>query len=119
MKKFPRSHRLFKALEFKQVWRQAKRCSTPYITIFACPNQLGYPRLGLSIAKRNIRNATDRNRLKRLARETFRHKQALLGGHDIVIVVYKGADALKATEQFDYFQQAWSRFEKLKSRKNA
>lgn len=39
------------------------------------------------VAKRNIRLAVNRNRIKRLIRETFRQQQRKLGGLDFVVVV--------------------------------
>jgi len=38
----------------------------------ARPNQVGYPRLGMIIAKRLLARAVDRNRVKRCVRESFR-----------------------------------------------
>jgi ribonuclease P protein component len=109
MNKFPRLHRLKSAMEFKQVWRSAKRFSTQYITIYSCPNNLGFSRLGLSISKKHIRNATDRNRIKRVARETFRLNQTRLGNKDMVVVAYKGANLLSKPEQQQRFQDLWKR----------
>lgn len=48
-------------------------------------NSLGYSRLALVIPKRLVRKAVDRNRIKRLAREAFRQRQAELGGCDFVL----------------------------------
>ncbi len=109
MYKFSQAQRLKSAVEFKQVWRAAKRCSTQYITIYSCPNNLGYCRLGLSLSKKQIRNATERNRLKRIARETFRLSQMQLGSKDLVVVAYKGADLLSNSEQQQRFQNLWAR----------
>lgn len=109
MNKFPRLYRLKSAAEFKQVFRCAKRYSTQYITIYSCPNNLGFPRLGLSISKKHIRNATDRNRIKRVARETFRLNQIRLGNKDLVVVAYKGAESLSNPQQQQRFQDLWKR----------
>ncbi len=49
------------------------------------------PRLGLAIAKRAVPVAVDRNRLRRIARETFRHLRAELGALDYVISAKPGA----------------------------
>jgi len=49
-------------------------------------------RLGITIAKRNIRQAVSRNRLKRQIRETFRQQAPLLSGYDMVVLARAGAD---------------------------
>lgn len=40
----------------------------------------------MAIAKKQIRLATGRNRIKRLARETFRRHRDRLAGHDFVVL---------------------------------
>ena len=42
-------------------------------------------RFGLAVAKRLARRAVERNRIKRLARESFRHRQQELPPVDVVI----------------------------------
>lgn len=111
--KFPKSHRLCTTTEFKHVWDKAKRLSSQYLVLVNCTNDLGYPRLGLSLAKKNIRLAKDRNRLKRVARETFRKRQTTLGGVDLIVVVKKGADSLTGSQQHEYFNALWDRFTAL------
>lgn len=49
------------------------------------------PRLGLAIAKRYVRRASDRNRIKRLTRETFRLNQHKLAGIDFVVMARTAA----------------------------
>ena len=56
------------------------------------PNGLEYPRLGLIMAKKHIRLASARNRLKRHIRETFRHQQQKLGGIDVIVMARRGMD---------------------------
>lgn len=54
---------------------------------YAKPNELGYPRLGLSTS-RKVGTAPRRNRIRRLLREAFRHLQHdLPAGYDLLIVV--------------------------------
>ena len=43
-------------------------------------------RLGLAISKKNCRQATGRNRIKRVVRESFRQHQAELAGLDVVVI---------------------------------
>jgi len=52
-------------------------------------NTLNYPRLGLAIAKRCVKLAVNRNYLRRVIRESFRHQQSLFGGVDVVVFIKK------------------------------
>ena len=49
------------------------------------PNEYQYPRLALVVPKRLVPRAVGRNRIRRLARESFRLRQRELGGRDVVI----------------------------------
>lgn len=44
------------------------------------------PKLGLAIAKKRAKRAVDRNRLKRVARESFRHHSHQLDGLELVVM---------------------------------
>jgi ribonuclease P protein component len=57
------------------------------LAAYSLPNDLGHPRLGISISRR-VGTAPVRNRIKRLLREAFRlHRYDLPRGYDLVIVV--------------------------------
>lgn len=62
-----------------------------YFTVLASPPRRGPARLGLAIAKKQARRAVDRNRLKRIARETFRRHRAQLPDVDLVILARAAA----------------------------
>lgn len=109
MNLFPPTCRLQKPWQFKQVWDTGKKLSGKYFAIVSCKNLVEQPRLGISVAKKNIRSAVNRNRLKRLTRETFRCRQQQLQGFDFVVVIYKGADKLLPAEQFQSINELWDR----------
>ncbi|WP_084255374.1 ribonuclease P protein component [Pasteurella testudinis] len=92
--KFPRELRLLTPEQFKFVFQQPVRASRPEITILARANQLNFPRLGLTVAKKYLKRAHERNRIKRLCREYFRLHQHELPAMDFVIVARKGIGAL-------------------------
>ncbi|NBV75018.1 MAG: ribonuclease P protein component, partial [Methylococcaceae bacterium] len=60
----------------------------------AVENRLNYPRLGLAIAKKSIKTAVARNRIKRAARESFRLQRQQIGNFDFVVLAR--GDALTA-----------------------
>jgi ribonuclease P protein component len=45
-----------------------------------------FARLGLAISRKVARTAVARNRIKRVSRESFRHRQYELGALDVVIL---------------------------------
>jgi ribonuclease P protein component len=59
--------------------------------LLAIKNELDHPRLGLAIAKKNVKKAVDRNVIKRAVRENFRKQQQNLGNIDIVVLARKEA----------------------------
>jgi ribonuclease P protein component len=72
--------------DFSRVFRQAKRTGGGGLTILTVENSVGYPRLGLAVAKKHLKLATRRNRLKRIVRESFRQHQLTFANIDIVVL---------------------------------
>jgi ribonuclease P protein component len=68
---FPKTKRLVSNRQFKTVMARGLRASNGVITLFMAENDCGFARLGVSVS-RHCGGAVLRNRLKRLARETFR-----------------------------------------------
>jgi len=74
------------AASFDRVFKKARRSSDKMFTILYRSNGRSWARLGLAISKKNCRLAVERNRLKRVARESFRQHQQELAGIDIVVL---------------------------------
>lgn len=88
------------------------RCADKYLTLLAIPNGLPYSRLGLAIAKKSVRRAVDRNRVKRLVREYFRLHAHHLPAVDIVVMA---RPAIVATDNLivtNALTSHWSRIER-------
>jgi ribonuclease P protein component len=64
--------------EFQHVYRNGKRYEGVFITAFVVENQELNHRLGVTASKKALGKAVQRNRAKRLLRETFRSNEALL-----------------------------------------
>jgi len=84
---FRKSLRLRTRAEFSAVYEAKTRETRGPLVIYAKPNQLGHPRLGLSTS-RKVGTAARRNRIRRLIREAFRHLQHdLPAGYDLLAVI--------------------------------
>jgi ribonuclease P protein component len=84
---YPRSRRLSGKLSFAATFNANVRESRGPLTVFAKPNNLPHPRLGLSVS-RSVGTAVRRNCIKRRLREAFRLLQCdLPRGYDLVVVV--------------------------------
>lgn len=68
---FPRTARILRSNEFSLVLREGSRCRRPLIQLYARPGATGSSRVGFIIS-RKVGKAHDRNRLRRVLRETFR-----------------------------------------------
>jgi ribonuclease P protein component len=82
------SSKISKPYEYKLVFKHGKSIKGNYWRIVAKPIK-SRPRIGLAISKKYCRLSVDRNRLKRIARETFRLNQKCLDNWDFVIMIRK------------------------------
>lgn len=69
---------------------------------------MSHARLGLAIPKKHIKKAVDRNRLKRLVRESFRINQENLGSFDVVVLVRRDIAALPMQALFEEQNNIWT-----------
>ncbi|KAF1070365.1 MAG: Ribonuclease P protein component [Pseudomonas citronellolis] len=107
---FERDKRLLTSRHFTAVFDSpSAKVPGKHILLLARENDLDHPRLGLVIGKKNVKLAVERNRLKRLIRESFRHHQDSLVGLDIVIIARKGLGDLENAELHPQFGKLWKR----------
>lgn len=106
---FSRSKHLSTPSEFKAVFQAAKKTASRDFAFYMKQNNLSYPRLGVIVAKKNVRKATARNLIKRIVRERFRLGQANLVGFDVVVVIYRGFSLLTKPQMHLVIQKALKR----------
>jgi ribonuclease P protein component len=110
---YPRQRRLLIPAQFAAVFAEAPlRATHPNFLILARANTLGYPRLGLVIPKKHVRRANKRNRIKRIARETFRKEQHKFAGIDAIVLARHGADIVPTQQLTSIFIGLWKRISK-------
>jgi ribonuclease P protein component len=107
---FSKSSRLIVSSDFQTVFDDAPlRASHQHFLLLARQNTLGSARLGLVIAKKHVRLAVDRNRIKRLIRETFRIRKQQLAGLDVIVLARKGMGDISNIELIEQLVLQWSR----------
>lgn len=107
---FPKSLRLLHSGDFQLVFDTPPfKASHQQLLILARPNHLDRPRLGLVIAKKHVRHAVQRNRIKRQIRESFRHRQHVLAGLDVIVLARKGMGELDNKSLVKQLNIQWQR----------
>jgi len=113
---FSEELRLLHASDFKSVFDGALyKVHQSGFMLLAVPSthqSLGHARIGLVIAKKKIRRAHERNRVKRLARESFRLHQAELPALDIVLMAKADAQHLANDVLHQELVTAWRQLTK-------
>jgi ribonuclease P protein component len=106
---FPRDNRLLKPADFERVFAHPCKVSNRGLTFLARSNELGAPRLGLAIAKRHVKTAVARNRIKRQIRESFRLHRGELGPLDVIALARPGAAELDRHAFRTALDRLWQR----------
>lgn len=84
--RFPREYRLTEKRQFDAVLSaRTIQLRSGSFRLYATANEEAGARLGLIVGKRQLKRAVDRNRVKRVLRETFRVRRAILPAYDIVV----------------------------------
>jgi ribonuclease P protein component len=116
---FSRELRLLTPTHFEYVFNKAIPSVSPQLTLLARYNNSDNPRLGITLAKKRVKHAHNRNRLKRVIRESFRLQHHSFPNIDIVVVGKTGLDKLSNQELFSLLSKLWkklaSRCEKSQS----
>lgn len=106
--------RLRCAADYKGVFDGALfKVHQPHFLFLAKISEQPNSRLGLVVAKKKVRRAHERNRIKRLARESFRLNQHEIEMLDIVVMPKMGIDQVSNAELHQQLQFAWLKFQRL------
>lgn len=100
---------MLSAAAYARVFARARRSRDRCFTVLCRSNDKNIARLGLAISKKHCRAATQRNRLKRIARESFRCNQELLKGLDVVVINQPAARSRSNRDIFDSLHGHWER----------
>ena len=102
-------------VEFRAAYTQGRRFGNDLLSATVRANEGSLARLGLSIAARTVGNAVQRNRLRRMIRESFR--QQSLPAVDIVIGARTAARGASAVALRAALQRMWKQIDEAWSQK--
>jgi ribonuclease P protein component len=107
MRELPATARLSEPQQFAGVFNAPQiRVSTRAFLVLAIPSPAPQSRIGIVVAKKNIRKATRRNRLKRIIREHFR-LSPLCNALDLVVLARGPADELPNPMVWKELEKLW------------
>lgn len=95
VRRFPRASRLTRRADFDRVFAEGSRYKATYFTVLVAGSAEG-ARLGMVVGRRVSKRAVTRNRVRRQARETFRHAE--LPPIDVVLIGRPGLDRVTSAQ---------------------
>ena len=106
--RFARQQRLTQASQFKSVFANPLvKQGDANMLLLGIKNDQKSARLGLAVAKKQLKLAVSRNRFKRLTRESFRQHLDIIKNLDIVVVARSGAERKTNSELLDILSKNW------------
>jgi ribonuclease P protein component len=108
-KRFPKNHRLINSDHYSRVFSRPDRFIGVGYTLLTRTNEQGFARLGLALSKRKIPRSVDRNRIKRIVRESFRYRFSDLPSVDIIFLCSKDSTVLSNQFLFTSLEMSWKK----------
>ena len=108
--RFTRKQRLGSQAEFRFVFSRPKASKDQYFRVLARENSREFCRLGMAVSRKTCKKAVQRNRLKRVIRESFSHhceQMAAGGGFDLVVLPTAQAASICNKKLAESLQEHW------------
>ena len=106
---FPRDARLLTARDFARLRTCSRRVASRNLIAEVAVSETGSARMGLAVSRKVSRKAVRRNRIKRIARDSFRHHRAAFPALDILVIARSSADLQDNRTLHAEFVQLWQR----------
>lgn len=98
-----------KSREFSRVFQRPVRAGDDCLVVLARSNELSCARLGMAVSIKHAGNAVQRNRVRRVIRESFRQHQHELPAVDVVVTGRPGLALRSNAELRRSLEQHWHR----------
>jgi ribonuclease P protein component len=110
---FPRAARLLKPRDFARLRTRSQRVGAHCFSAEVAAGESGMARLGLAVSKRVSKKAVVRNRIKRVARDSFRQMRMQLPAMDVLIIARSGAEHADNAQLRAELERLWRRIATL------
>lgn len=97
---FPSKFKIKTSRDFRNILSEGTKTHSQNFILYAKPNPLGFPRLGVSVGKKASASAVKRNRMKRVLREVFRRNKPAFSSSDVVFVIKNDVSGKKFSELY-------------------
>jgi ribonuclease P protein component len=104
---FPAHRRLRHKSEFETAYARGRRFGNGFFGVTVISNDKSGPRLGMAVALRVTRTAVERNRIRRIIRESFRTHQHMLPPVDVVVGARARAPGASAHVLRTHLEPLW------------
>jgi ribonuclease P protein component len=105
----PRESRLRRPADFAALRSSSGRAGGRCFHLRYRDNALGHARLGLAISKRVSKRAVERNRIKRLLRESFRRVRHQLPAVDLMVMAREQAAGVPGADLLTELDLLWKK----------
>ncbi len=105
----PREARIRRPADFAALRTSSGRLGGRCFHLRYAPNALGHARLGLAISKRVSKRAVERNRIKRLVRESFRQLRQQLPAVDVMVMARDHAAGVAGPLLLTQMDELWKK----------
>ena len=112
-KSFKKRNRLLNKTAFSSVLSAQKKRFCGTFILYTHENSYDHPRMGIIISKKQVRLASDRNRIRRMVKETFRENIASLPNIDIVLIGLHPMQHLTGIEILRCIEKQWHYFRQI------
>jgi len=106
---FPAHKRLRRKSEFDAAYARGRRFGNGFFAVTASSNDKQGARLGMAVAVRTAGNAVERNRIRRIIRESFRLHQHVLPAVDLVVSARPQARGARGAELHASLAALWAK----------
>jgi ribonuclease P protein component len=107
--RFPNTSRLVCSTEYRSVIAYDCRSKDALFVVYARGNNQQRSRLGITVSRHVAPKAVERNRIKRVVRESFRRQRKRLQGLDIVTITRGAARNVDTKLLFKSLKEHWRR----------